>query len=92
MREGLVGGARPLRFTGLRPRTFASVRQSHHRAGHRWANGILVVARSFNQAVFLASELARPPAGKVYQLWFDDVGTMRSAGLMDPGRTTRRSC
>lgn len=23
--------------------------------------------------------------GKVYQLWFDDGGTMRSAGLMDPG-------
>ncbi|MCX5387261.1 anti-sigma factor [Streptomyces sp. NBC_00083] len=52
------------------------------------ANGTLVIARSRNQAVFLASGLAQPPAGKVYQLWFDDAGTMRSAGLMDPARTT----
>ncbi len=51
------------------------------------ASGTLVVARSRNQAVFLASNMARPPAGKVYQLWFDDAGTMRSAGLMNPAHT-----
>ncbi|MFG3287103.1 anti-sigma factor [Streptomyces sp. NPDC048111] len=53
------------------------------------ASGTQVLARSRNQAVFLASGLARPPAGKVYQLWFDDAGTMRSAGLLDPARTTK---
>ncbi|MYR40547.1 anti-sigma factor, partial [Streptomyces sp. SID5910] len=36
-----------------------------------------------------ASGMAEPPRGKVYQLWFDDHGTMRSAGLMDPGRKSQ---
>ncbi|MER5278494.1 anti-sigma factor [Streptomyces sp. NPDC002809] len=44
--------------------------------------GTVVVSESRNRAVFLASGLAEAPAGKVYQLWFDDDGTMRSAGLM----------
>ncbi|MFD9538785.1 anti-sigma factor domain-containing protein [Streptomyces sp. NPDC060022] len=48
------------------------------------ARGAVVVSQSENRAVFLASGLARPPGGKVYQLWFNDDGTMRSAGLMDP--------
>ncbi|MGH4031538.1 anti-sigma factor [Actinomycetota bacterium Odt1-20B] len=48
--------------------------------------GTVVVSRSQGKAVFVASGMARPPAGKVYQLWFNDDGTMRSAGLMDPGR------
>ncbi|MFE9122387.1 anti-sigma factor domain-containing protein [Streptomyces sp. NPDC007172] len=52
------------------------------------ATATLVVARSRNQAAFVASGLPHPPAGKVYQLWFNDAGTMRPAGLMDPGRTT----
>ncbi|WP_329126665.1 anti-sigma factor [Streptomyces sp. NBC_01465] len=52
------------------------------------ASGTLVVAHSKNQAVFVASGMPRPPAGKVYQLWFNDAGTMRSAGLMDPSQTT----
>ncbi|MFG3281542.1 anti-sigma factor domain-containing protein [Streptomyces sp. NPDC048111] len=52
------------------------------------ASGTLVVARSRNQAAFVASGLQRPPAGKVYQLWFNDQGTMRSAGLMNPARST----
>ncbi|MEY2244375.1 anti-sigma factor [Streptomyces sp. BF23-18] len=52
------------------------------------ASGTVVVSRSRDQAVFVASKMAKPPGGKVYQLWFDDAGTMRSAGLMDPGRTT----
>jgi len=52
------------------------------------ARGTVVVSRSRDRAVFIASGMAGPPSGKVYQLWFDDEGTMRSAGLMDPRRTT----
>ncbi|MDQ1040777.1 anti-sigma-K factor RskA [Streptomyces sp. V3I8] len=52
------------------------------------ARGTVVVSKSRDRAVFIASGMASPPNGKVYQLWFDDGGTMRSAGLMDPGRTT----
>lgn len=51
------------------------------------ATGSVVVSRSRDRAVFVVSGLPRPPAGKVYQLWFDDGGTMRSAGLLDPGRS-----
>ncbi|MER5758916.1 anti-sigma factor [Streptomyces sp. NPDC002082] len=35
-----------------------------------------------DQAVFVSSGLATPPPGKTYQLWFDDHGTMRPAGLL----------
>lgn len=52
------------------------------------ASGTVVVSRSRDRAVFIASRMPKPPGGKVYQLWYDDAGTMRSAGLMDPGRTT----
>jgi len=48
------------------------------------ATGTVVVSRVRDKAVFLVSHMAQPPAGKVYELWFDDGGTMRSAGLMDP--------
>ncbi|MEU5701108.1 anti-sigma factor [Streptomyces aurantiacus] len=51
------------------------------------AAGTVVVSRERDQAVFLAAGMTHPPAGKVYQLWFDDDGTMRSAGLLDPGRS-----
>ncbi|MEW2306855.1 anti-sigma factor [Streptomyces sp. NPDC006655] len=51
------------------------------------ATGTVVVSLDRDRAVFVASGMARPPGGKVYQLWFDDGGTMRSAGLMDPGRS-----
>ncbi|MGX1026018.1 anti-sigma factor [Streptomyces sp. SAI-097] len=51
------------------------------------ASGTLVVSARQDRAVFLASGMAEPPRGKVYQLWFDDHGTMRPAGLMDPGST-----
>ncbi|MFI8436372.1 anti-sigma factor domain-containing protein [Streptomyces sp. NPDC079020] len=51
------------------------------------ARGTVVVSASRDHAVFLASGMAPPPGGKVYQLWFDDNGTMRSAGLMDPSAT-----
>ncbi|MFD6497767.1 anti-sigma factor domain-containing protein [Streptomyces sp. NPDC060188] len=52
------------------------------------ARGTVVVSKSRDQAVFVAAGMAKPPTGKVYQLWFNDAGTMRSAGLMDPARTT----
>ncbi|WP_066944343.1 anti-sigma factor [Streptomyces lushanensis] len=48
------------------------------------ASGTVVVSRGRNRAAFIASGMPKPPAGKVYQLWYDDGGTMRPAGLMDP--------
>ncbi|MFG3489446.1 anti-sigma factor domain-containing protein [Streptomyces sp. NPDC047972] len=51
------------------------------------AVGTVVVSSTLDRAVFAASGMAPPPAGKVYQLWYDDGGSMRSAGLMDPGAT-----
>ncbi|MFF1276093.1 anti-sigma factor domain-containing protein [Streptomyces marokkonensis] len=51
------------------------------------STGTVVVSRSRDRAVFVVSGMPRPPGGKVYQLWFEDGGTMRSAGLLDPGRT-----
>ncbi|MGW0568115.1 anti-sigma factor [Streptomyces tauricus] len=53
------------------------------------ATGTVVVSDSRDRAVFMASGMAEPPRGRVYQLWFDDDGTMRSAGLMDPARTSQ---
>ncbi|MEI5101764.1 anti-sigma factor [Streptomyces sp. PmtG] len=52
------------------------------------ARATVVVSSGRDQAAFLASGMAEPPRGKVYQLWFNDQGTMRSAGLMDPERAT----
>ncbi|MEU3747687.1 MULTISPECIES: anti-sigma factor domain-containing protein [Streptomyces] len=52
------------------------------------ATGTVVVSRSLDRAVFTAADLAEPPSGKVYQLWFNDRGTMRPAGLIDPDHTT----
>ncbi|MFF4139314.1 anti-sigma factor domain-containing protein [Streptomyces mirabilis] len=51
--------------------------------------GTLVVSASRDQAVFVASDMPAPPGGKVYQLWFADGGKMRSAGLMDPDRSSQ---
>ncbi|GGZ35386.1 anti-sigma factor [Streptomyces avidinii] len=36
------------------------------------------------EAAFVSSGLPAPPADRTYQLWFDDQGTMRPAGLL-PG-------
>nr|WP_237499883.1 anti-sigma factor [Streptomyces sp. SID8379] len=47
------------------------------------ATGTVVVSDRQDQAVFVVAGMEHPPSGKVYQLWFDDDGTMRSAGLMD---------
>ncbi|MER6105907.1 anti-sigma factor [Streptomyces sp. NPDC001832] len=52
------------------------------------AKGTVVVSQSENRAVFMTSGMRQPPSGKVYQLWFDDRGTMRSAGLMDSTATS----
>ncbi|MFE5035977.1 anti-sigma factor domain-containing protein [Streptomyces sp. NPDC056683] len=51
--------------------------------------GTLVVSVSQDRAVFVSSHMAAPPRGKVYQLWFADGGTMRSAGLMNPDRSSQ---
>ncbi|MFG3586751.1 anti-sigma factor domain-containing protein [Streptomyces sp. NPDC047990] len=53
------------------------------------ATGTLLVSRSRGQVAFVASGMAVPPRGKVYQLWFDDSGAMRPAGLMDADRVTQ---
>lgn len=51
------------------------------------ATGTVVVSHTLDKAAFLASGLPKPPDGRVYQLWFSDGGTMRSAGLMDSADT-----
>ncbi|MBO1332590.1 anti-sigma factor domain-containing protein [Streptomyces sp. VRA16 Mangrove soil] len=53
------------------------------------ARGSVVVSHDSDKAVFVASGLAKPPQGKVYQLWFADGDRMRPAGLMDPSRTSQ---
>ncbi|TXS51317.1 anti-sigma factor domain-containing protein [Streptomyces sp. t39] len=47
------------------------------------AGATVVVSRERDRAVFVASAMPRPPAGKVYQLWFSDGDAMRPAGLLD---------
>ncbi|MET7934333.1 anti-sigma factor [Streptomyces sp. NPDC005322] len=58
---------------------------AHSRSGRLTggATGTVVVSRGLDKAAFLTSGLPKPPSGRVYQLWFSDDGTMRSAGLMD---------
>ncbi|MFD5783482.1 anti-sigma factor domain-containing protein [Streptomyces sp. NPDC058220] len=48
------------------------------------ATGTVVVSRDRDKAAFIASGMPKPPSGKVYQLWYNDGGKMRAAGLMDP--------
>ncbi|WP_221350507.1 anti-sigma factor [Streptomyces beigongshangae] len=50
------------------------------------ATGTVVVSRSLNRAAFVTAGLTEPSAGKVYELWFDDGGTMRPAGLLNTTR------
>ncbi|MET9558055.1 anti-sigma factor [Streptomyces sp. NPDC006645] len=52
------------------------------------ATGTVVVSRAEDKAAFIASGMPKPPSGKVYQLWFNNAGTMRDAGLMDPSATS----
>ncbi|WP_405020532.1 anti-sigma factor [Kitasatospora sp. NBC_00070] len=44
--------------------------------------GTVVWSQSRGQAAFLAAGMPALPAGSTYELWFDDAGTMRPAGLM----------
>ncbi|MGW5860749.1 anti-sigma factor [Streptomyces sp. NPDC055239] len=53
------------------------------------ARGVVVTSASQNRAVFTTSGLDAPPEGKVYELWFDDHGTMRPAGLLDSDRSSQ---
>lgn len=54
---------------------------------HGSASATLVLSRAHDKAVLVAADMAAPPDGKVYQLWYDQSGTMRPAGLMDSDRT-----
>ncbi|WP_042366433.1 anti-sigma factor [Streptacidiphilus neutrinimicus] len=49
------------------------------------ARAAVVASRSQNRAVFLTTGLPALPSGKTYQLWFNDAGAMRPAGLVAPG-------
>ncbi|MEV5322426.1 anti-sigma factor [Streptomyces sp. NPDC052687] len=51
------------------------------------ASATLVVSRTRDRAVLVAADMVTPPRGKVYQLWYEQEGTMRPAGLMDADRT-----
>ncbi|MEV6583594.1 anti-sigma factor [Streptomyces sp. NPDC051582] len=42
----------------------------------------VVSSKSRNRAVFIGAGLPDPGAGRTYQLWFDDHGAMRPAGLL----------
>ncbi|MCX4746217.1 anti-sigma factor [Kitasatospora sp. NBC_01287] len=44
--------------------------------------GTVIWSRGQDQAGFLAQGLPAPGTGRVYELWFDDAGTMRPAGLL----------
>jgi len=49
------------------------------------ADGTVIVSRRLDQAVFLTPGLPSLPGHQVYQLWYDDAGTMRPAGFVRPG-------
>ncbi|MEV7871956.1 anti-sigma factor [Streptomyces sp. NPDC088124] len=48
------------------------------------ATGSVIVSRDGNRAAFVAVGMPKAPSGMVYELWYDDGGTMRAAGLLDP--------
>ncbi|MEV6979024.1 anti-sigma factor [Kitasatospora sp. NPDC093806] len=50
------------------------------------AVGTVVWSAGRGQAAFLATGLPALPPGRTYQLWFDDSGTMRPAGLLPADR------
>ncbi|MFB7664054.1 anti-sigma factor domain-containing protein [Kitasatospora sp. NPDC056138] len=47
--------------------------------------GTVVWSKKLGQAGFLAAGMPALPHGRTYQLWFDDAGTMRPAGLLPAG-------
>lgn len=55
----------------------------------RSARATVVTSRSQDKAVFLTPGLPGLPADETYQLWFDDAGVMRPAGLVPPGATAQ---
>ncbi|MBO1415805.1 anti-sigma factor domain-containing protein [Streptomyces sp. FH025] len=71
------------RLTGLL--TAPDVRTATGTAAGAGGVGAVVWSHDRGQAAFLASGMPTPPAGTTYQLWFDDSGTMRSAGLLPSG-------
>ncbi|MFJ2177690.1 anti-sigma factor domain-containing protein [Streptomyces sp. NPDC101062] len=48
------------------------------------ATGSVIVSRARDRAAFVATGMPKPPSGKVYELWYNDGGTMRAAGLLNP--------
>ncbi|MBF9067189.1 anti-sigma factor [Streptacidiphilus fuscans] len=49
------------------------------------AHATVVTSQAENRAVFLTPGLPALSDGMTYQLWFDDAGVMRPAGLVAPG-------
>ncbi|MEU7067209.1 anti-sigma factor [Streptomyces sp. NPDC046161] len=56
-------------------------RTVHGRTSTGAVTSVVASARQ-NKAVFVTTGLPAAPAGHTYQLWFDDHGTMRPAGLL----------
>ncbi|MGP3928249.1 anti-sigma factor [Streptomyces sp. 8N616] len=52
------------------------------------ARGTVVVSRAMGKAAFFAAGLPTLSGGRVYQLWYDDAGAVRSAGLVPAGAET----
>ncbi|MFE9808945.1 anti-sigma factor domain-containing protein [Streptomyces sp. NPDC005227] len=50
------------------------------------ATARLVVSHQVDRALFAADTVPSPGRGRVYELWFDDAGVMRPAGLVHPSR------
>ncbi|WP_033220551.1 anti-sigma factor [Kitasatospora phosalacinea] len=50
--------------------------------------GTVVWSAARDRAGFLAAGLPAPGPGRTYQLWYDDAGTMRPAGLLPTGTGT----
>ncbi|BAJ26495.1 MULTISPECIES: anti-sigma factor [Kitasatospora] len=50
--------------------------------------GTVVWSATRGRAGFLATGLPDPGPGRTYQLWYDDAGTMRPAGLLPTGSGT----
>lgn len=46
------------------------------------ATGCVIVSRAESRAAFMASGLPRLTSDQVYELWYDDAGTPRSAGTL----------
>lgn len=63
----------------------ASVIQGHGKAG----TGSVLVSKDRNQVMVLASDMAAPPTGHVYQAWFMSPNGARSAGLLPDGTATK---